>query len=63
MKVGDLIRYGARDVGIIMRAVVQTDNAWTMQTFGVPAYWVKFFTCDELMWTYKKDLTPIRRGN
>ena len=63
MKIGDLVRYGARDTGIIIRAVTDTDDAWNTQTFGVSAYWVKFFTCGEVMWTYEKDLTPITKGN
>lgn len=63
MKPGDLIKYKAWDVGIIVRAVTETDDAWNMQTFGVPAYWVRWCRDNRTTWTYKKDLTALKKGN
>jgi hypothetical protein len=63
MKIGDLIRCGNRDVGILLRKLQYETEDESQNWDGEPAWWIQFIDDEGPMWSYEEELTLIKKGN
>ena len=64
MKPGDLVKYGSRTLGILLRKLqYETDDDEAQNWDGESAWWIQFINDEGPMWSYEEELTLVAKGN
>ena len=63
MKIGDLVRCGNRDVGILLRKLQYETDDESQNWNGETAWWIQFIDDEGPMWSYEEELTLVKKGN